>query len=122
LVLNRAAGLSAYPLGVVTHAAAHGDSDVVGGADLLDSTARQIYLQRLLGLPTPRYLHVPVALDAAGAKLSKQAAAAPIEADPRALRRALAYLGQPDAATLDEALRAWEPQLISRRRAMALAP
>jgi len=121
-VLYRADGLFAYQLAVVVDDAAQGVTDVVRGADLLDSTPRQIYLQRLLGLPAPRYLHVPVALDAAGEKLSKQTAAAPIEADPRALRRALAFLGQPDAATLEEALRGWNPQLISRRRAMALTP
>ena len=121
-VLYRADGRFAYQLAVVIDDAAQGVSDVVRGADLLDSTPRQIYLQRLLGLPTPRYLHVPVALDAAGAKLSKHSAAAPIEADPRALRRALAFLGQPQAATLEEALRAWDPQLISHRRALALAP
>jgi glutamyl-Q tRNA(Asp) synthetase len=121
-VLYRADGLFAYQLAVVVDDAAQGITDVVRGADLLDSTPRQIYLQRLLGLPTPRYLHVPVALDAAGEKLSKQTAAAPIEADPQALRRALAFLGQPGAATLEEALQRWNPQLISRRRAMALAP
>ena len=121
-VLYRADGLFAYQLAVVVDDGAQGVTDVVRGADLLDSTPRQIYLQRLLGLPTPRYLHVPVALDAAGAKLSKQSAATPIETDPRALRRALAFLGQPEAATLAEALSRWDPQLISRRRATALAP
>src|SRR5207245_6482196 len=121
-VLYRADGLYAYQLAVVVDDAGQGVTDVVRGADLLDSTPRQIYLQRLLGLPTPRYLHVPVALDAAGEKLSKQTSAAPIESDPRALRRALGFLGQPEAATLEQALRGWNPQLISRRRAMALAP
>jgi glutamyl-Q tRNA(Asp) synthetase len=121
-VLHRADGLFAYQLAVVVDDAAQGVTDVVRGADLLDSTPRQIYLQRLLGLPTPRYLHVPVALDAAGEKLSKQLGAAPIEADASALARALAFLGQPEAATLEEALRGWNPRLISRRRAMALAP
>ena len=121
-VLYRADGLFAYQLAVVVDDAAQGITDVVRGADLLDSTPRQIYLQQLLGLPTPRYLHVPVALDTAGGKLSKQTAAAPIETDPCALRRALAFLGQPEAATLDEALRGWDLQLISHRRAMALAP
>jgi glutamyl-Q tRNA(Asp) synthetase len=120
-VLYRADGLFAYQLAVVVDDAAQGVTDVVRGADLLDSTPRQIYLQRLLGVPTPRYLHVPVALDATGDKLSKQTGAAPIETQPGALRQALAFLGQPEAATLAEALRAWNPQLISRRRAMALA-
>jgi glutamyl-Q tRNA(Asp) synthetase len=99
---------------------------VVRGADLLDSTARQIYLQRLLGLPTPRYLHVPVAIDAAGEKLSKQTGAQPIEATPQALREALRealrFLGQPQAVTLDEARRNWNPALISRERVRALRP
>jgi len=121
-VLYRADGLFAYQLAVVVDDAAQGITDVVRGADLLDSTPRQIYLQQLLGLPTPRYLHVPVALDTAGGKLSKQTAAAPIETDPCALRRALAFLGQSEAGTLDQALRGWDPQLILRRRAMALAP
>lgn len=121
-VLYRADGLFAYQLAVVVDDAAQGITDVVRGADLLDSTPRQIYLQRLLGLPTPRYLHVPVALDAAGEKLSKQMGAAPIEADAGALARALAFLGQPEAATLEEARREWNPQLISRRRALALTP
>src|SRR5919198_1313791 len=120
-VLYRADGLFAYQLAVVVDDAAQGITDVVRGADLLDSTPRQIYLQRLLGLPTPRYLHVPVALDAAGEKLSKQSAAAPIEADAHALRQALRFLGQAEAATPQEALERWKPQLISRRRAMALA-
>jgi len=121
-VLYRADGLFAYQLAVVVDDAAQGITEVVRGADLLDSTPRQILLQRLLGLPTPRYLHVPVALDAAGEKLSKQMGAAPIEADASALARALGFLAQPGVATLDEALRDWTPELISRRRAMAPAP
>jgi glutamyl-Q tRNA(Asp) synthetase len=121
-VLYRADGLFAYQLAVVVDDAEQAVTDVVRGADLLDSTPRQIFLQRALGLPTPRYLHVPVALDAAGAKLSKHKAATPVEASPAALARALAFLGQPPAASLDEAVRNWNPALISRRRAQALAP
>lgn len=74
-VLKRADGFWAYQLAVVVDDADQGVTDVVRGADLLDSTPRQIYLQRLLGLSTPRYLHVPVVTNAAGEKLSKQTGA-----------------------------------------------
>ncbi|WP_292938389.1 tRNA glutamyl-Q(34) synthetase GluQRS [Noviherbaspirillum sp.] len=74
-VLKRADGFWAYQLAVVVDDAAQGVTHVVRGADLLDSTPRQIYLQRLLGVPTPSYLHVPVVTNAAGEKLSKQTGA-----------------------------------------------
>jgi glutamyl-Q tRNA(Asp) synthetase len=121
-VLYRADGLFAYQLAVVVDDAAQGITDVVRGADLLDSTPRQIFLQRLLGLSTPRYLHVPVALDAAGEKLSKQTRALPLDASPLALQQALAFLGQPPASSLAEAVRQWNPALICRQRALGLAP
>jgi glutamyl-Q tRNA(Asp) synthetase len=95
-VLKRADGVYAYQLAVVVDDLDHGVTDVVRGADLLDSTARQIHLQRILGAPTPRYAHVPVAVDTAGQKLSKQTGATPIDiADPeRELARARRILGQ----------------------------
>lgn len=71
-VLKRADGLWAYQLAVVVDDAAQGITDVVRGADLADNTARQIMLQRALGRPTPRYLHVPLVRAANGEKLSKQ--------------------------------------------------
>lgn len=74
-VLKRADGFWAYQLAVVVDDAAQGITHVVRGADLLDSTPRQIYLQRLLHLPTPHYLHVPVLTNALGEKLSKQTGA-----------------------------------------------
>jgi glutamyl-Q tRNA(Asp) synthetase len=74
-VLRRADGYWAYQLAVVVDDAAQGVTDVVRGADLLDSTPRQIFLQHLLGVPTPRYLHVPVLRNEAGEKLSKQTGA-----------------------------------------------
>ena len=95
-VLLRADGVIAYQLAVVVDDLDQGVTHVVRGADLLDSTARQIHLQRLLGAYTPCYAHVPVALNAAGEKLSKQTAARPLDlSDPQAeLARARRFLGQ----------------------------
>ena len=122
-IVCRADGQFAYQLAVVVDDAEQGITDVVRGADLLDSTARQIYLQRLLGYPTPRYLHVPVAVNAVGEKLSKQTGAPAIGLTSARdqLRRALAFLGQPEAANLREAVRSWDPGLIPARR-MVTAP
>lgn len=74
-VLKRADGFWAYQLAVVVDDAEQAVTHVVRGADLLDSTPRQIYLQHLLGYPTPQYLHVPVVVNASGEKLSKQTGA-----------------------------------------------
>jgi glutamyl-Q tRNA(Asp) synthetase len=89
-VLKRADGYWAYQLAVVVDDAEQGVTDVVRGADLIDSTPRQIYLQRLLGVPAPRYLHVPVVRNAAGEKLSKQTGAVAVQpGDERAAVAAL---------------------------------
>jgi len=89
-VLKRADGFWAYQLAVVVDDALQGVTDVVRGADLLDSTPRQIFLQRVLGVPTPRYLHVPVVRNENGEKLSKQTGA--IAVTPGDERAAIAAL------------------------------
>ena len=96
VVLRRADGFWAYQLAVVVDDADQAITDVVRGADLLDSTPRQILLQRALALPTPRYLHLPLILDPHGDKLSKSMAALPIDDDAPlpALQAAWAALGQ----------------------------
>lgn len=96
-VLRRKDGLVAYQLAVVVDDAAQGVTHVVRGSDLLDSTARQIYLQRCLELPRPSYLHFPVITNDQGQKLSKQnqAPALSSRAAAQNLRRALAFLNQP---------------------------
>jgi glutamyl-Q tRNA(Asp) synthetase len=95
-VLYRADEVYAYQLAVVVDDAEQGITDVVRGADLLASTPRQVYLQELLGLPGLRYAHLPVAVNSAGEKLSKQTFAAPLDASRPlpALVAALDFLGQ----------------------------
>jgi glutamyl-Q tRNA(Asp) synthetase len=128
-VLRRADGYFAYQLAVVVDDADQSITDVVRGADLLDSTGRQIFLQHRLGVPTPRYCHLPVATDASGDKLSKQTLAAPVDpAHPApVLARALAFLGHappPELAragtgTLWEwAIAHWDRTRIPRVRAI----
>lgn len=124
-VLKRADGCWAYQLAVVVDDALQGVTDVVRGADLLDSTPRQILLQRRLGLPTPGYAHLPLVLGADGRKLGKSLAALPVDAaDPGpALAAAWAFLGQdgarwpaalPPAKALERALPAFDPARIPR--------
>jgi len=119
-VLWRADGQFAYQLAVAVDDADQGVTHVVRGADLLDSTARQIYLQQRLGYPVPRYLHVPVAVNAAGEKLSKQTGAEAVDPAHRAdaLRRAFVFLGQAATDDLAEGLRDWDASRIPARKAL----
>jgi glutamyl-Q tRNA(Asp) synthetase len=92
----RSDGIFAYQLAVVVDDAFQQITDVVRGADLADSTHRQIHLQKLLGLPSPRYRHVPVVANERGEKLSKQTLAPPLDinAAPHLLANALRFLGK----------------------------
>ena len=116
-ILKRADGCFAYQLAVVVDDAAQGITDVVRGADLADNTARQILLQRALGLPTPRYLHAPLVLGANGEKLSKQNGAQALDlTHPLGeLNRAAAALGLLTShVTSSSALQCWVTQWRSR--------
>ena len=117
-VLRRADGPWAYQLRVVVDDAEQHVTDVVRGEDLTDNTARQLLLQRALGLPTPRYLHTPLVLGADGEKLSKQTGAASFDTrTPQAalaeLDKAARVLGLPpaqQAISPSDALTSWVPQ------------
>lgn len=130
-VLHRADGLFAYQLAVAVDDADQGMSEVVRGADLLDSTPRQIYLQQCLGLTSPHYAHHPVVTARDGQKLSKQNFAPALETGrPQDnLLRALRFLGQEVdedllEARLDElwrwAAEHWQLVRIPRRQAIPL--
>ena len=124
-VLYRADDVYAYQLAVVVDDAEQGITDIVRGADLLGSTPRQLHLQKLLGLPQPRYAHLPVAVNTAGEKLSKQTFAAPVDAAKPlpALAAALSFLGQQPPRELargtvkefwDWALKNWKLERVPR--------
>jgi glutamyl-Q tRNA(Asp) synthetase len=100
-VIRRKDGPFAYQLAVVVDDAAMGVNQVVRGADLLSSTPRQIHLQRLLGLPTPLYAHLPLVTAPGGDKLSKRDSAVSLDRDHdpsryggRLIASALQFLGQ----------------------------
>ena len=104
-VIRRRDGLYAYQLAVVLDDAWQGITDIVRGADLLDSTPRQLYLQELLGLPQPRYLHIPLITQPDGHKLGKSYRSPPLTEDQATplLLRALRALGHKPATELNDA-------------------
>ncbi len=132
-VLRRSDGLFSYQLAVALDDADQGMTEVVRGSDLLESTPRQIAIQQLLSLPTPRYAHLPVAVDASGRKLSKQnrAPALDLRRAGENLWQALRFLGQNPPAdlrraepvTLLEWARAqWRLKSVPQMAAMEVAP
>jgi glutamyl-Q tRNA(Asp) synthetase len=116
-VLRRADGPWAYQLAVIVDDAEQGVTDVVRGEDLADNTARQVLLQRALGVPTPSYLHTPLVRGADGDKLSKQNGATPIDtATPAAALASLEAaarvlgLGAAQGGSCAAALAGWVPE------------
>ncbi len=125
-ILRRADGIFAYQLAVVVDDAAQNITHIVRGADLLDSTPRQIYLQKLLNYTTPAYLHLPLATNHLGEKLSKQTKATPIDLANALLQliAALDFLGQESPKELSKtdiptfwqwAIDNWQPKNIPSR-------
>lgn len=124
-VLRRKDGLYAYQLAVVVDDAEQDVTDIVRGSDLLDSTPRQIFLQQLLGYPTPDYRHLPVITSGAGQKFSKQNHAPALDdaQAPKNLRLALRFLRQGEPPTrlvtvqqvLAHAVQYWSPDAIPQR-------
>ncbi|MEO8009573.1 MAG: tRNA glutamyl-Q(34) synthetase GluQRS [Betaproteobacteria bacterium] len=119
-VVFRADQIFAYHLACAVDDSAQGVTHVVRGADLMASTPRQIYLQRLLVLPTPDYLHLPIAMNAAGGKLSKQTLATPVAAGstPVILGDVLGFLNHapPDEVCADGVSALWDWALEHWRR------
>ena len=118
-VVKRADGPYAYQLAVVVDDAAQGVTEVVRGADLLDSTARQITLQRALSLPTPAYAHLPLVVGSDGRKLGKRDGALALDTlDEARVRAAFAFalsaLGQDPAESPREAALRFDPSRIPR--------
>jgi glutamyl-Q tRNA(Asp) synthetase len=131
LILKRRDGWFAYLLAVVVDDAHQGVTSIVRGADLLDHTAAQIYLQGQLGLPTPVYAHVPALVEADGSKLSKSARSIPLE--PGAAMAQLLYvfellgldpprslLGAPPAAAWSWGAAHWDLRRLARRPSLTL--
>ena len=133
LILKRRDGWFAYLLAVVVDDAHQGVTKVVRGADLLDHTAAQIYLQRKLGLRSPAYAHMPALVEPDGSKLAKSARSVPLE--PDAALRQLLYVfellglgaepslaGAPLSSAWSWAVERWDLRRLARRPSLTLAP
>ncbi|MEO8331293.1 MAG: glutamate--tRNA ligase family protein, partial [Gallionella sp.] len=129
-VVKRADGLFAYQLAVVVDDAFQNLTHVVRGCDLLASTLRQIYLQRLLGLTTPGYMHLPIAVNVQGEKLSKQTLAPAITTDDAVMTliEVLDFLRQQPPAELRQgrveevlnwAVAHWQPERLKNCQLLA---
>lgn len=130
-IIKRTDGLFAYHLAVTVDDAEQNINEIVRGADLLDSTPRQIYLQKLLGVHTPTYLHLPVATNKDGSKVSKQSHAAEINLKdpPKVIFDALCFLGQsppPEAidsdleSLLDWSIKNWNIKTIPKQKEITI--
>lgn len=106
-VVKRADGLFAYQLATAVDDVQQGITEVVRGADLLESTFRQLHLQQLLAVPSPVYAHLPIATNPAGEKLSKKSRATAIDTLPvvKTLYHVLQFLGQDPPLALQTASR-----------------
>ncbi|HBX36965.1 MAG TPA: tRNA glutamyl-Q(34) synthetase GluQRS, partial [Pseudohongiella sp.] len=132
-ILQRRDGLIAYQLAVVVDDAWQQVTDIVRGYDLLDSTPRQVFLQRLLGYPAPEYAHIPVAANDLGQKLSKQHFARPLLASEsqQVIYKALEFLGQlppPELASettsiqIDWAIEHWDIHSVPKLANIPVSP
>lgn len=130
-VVYRSDGIFSYHLACVVGDAHQNITHVVRGADLVESTPRQIHLQRLLGLPVPRYLHLPIATNDRGEKLSKQTRASPVDTSRpgQTIYSVLRFLGQqppaelanwPARKAMDWAVKAWRREQLPAAAAIAL--
>ncbi len=132
-ILKRKDGLFAYQLAVVVDDAHQEITHVVRGSDLLESTPRQVYLQKILNLSTPAYCHVPVIVDEHGQKLSKQQFAEPVNSKNgnALIYHALKLLGQnPETGLCQEsvsvilkwAIEHWDIQAVPKLANMPMMP
>jgi glutamyl-Q tRNA(Asp) synthetase len=132
-VLYRSGGIFSYHLACAVDDAQQGVTHVVRGADLIESTPRQIYLQRLLGIPTPAYLHLPIAMSGPGQKISKQTGATRVDdTQPgEAIHSALKFLQQrppaeiiqaPVREAINWAISHWQRENLPNAREIAITP